>query len=504
MIFWPVEMHELKKFLPMAFMMFCILFNYTMLRGIKDSLVVSNIAAEVISYLKLWCVTPSAVIFMVIYIHLTNKLQAERIFYIITSSFLVFFALFTYVIYPNPEYFHPSVASIDSMVQSMPSMKWFILLYGKWSYAAFFVMSELWGSAVLTLLFWQFANQITKTSEAKRFYSFFGFFGNFSVIAAGALLEHFATTKTIIDSKAITSNVSNGVDSSILICNSLVIISGLVCMALYKWMNMYVLTDPAQYTPSSASVKKKVKMTLGESFKVIFTSRYLGYIAILVIAYGISINLIEGPWKAKIKELYPLQNDYSAFMGSYLKWVGIISLITMLVGSNILRLCNWLTAAVITPLMIMITGLGFFVLIIFPSELNEYILLFVSASPLLIAVNLGAIQNVLSKATKYSMFDSTKEMSYIPLDDDLKSKGKAAVDVVGGRLGKSGGALIQFVLIQSVQFFANPAPGEAFKMITPVLMVIFLVITGIWILDVYLLNRDYNKALLKREEEAKV
>lgn len=43
-----------------------------------------------------------------------------------------------------------------------------------------------------------------------------------------------------------------------------------------------------------------------------------------------------------------------------------------------------------------------------------------SRRTLMMAVWVGMVQNVLSKATKYALFDPTKEMAYIPLDKESK------------------------------------------------------------------------------------
>ena len=107
-------------------------------------------------------------------------------------------------------------------------------------------------------------------------------------------------------------------------------------------------------------------------------------------------------------------------------------------------------------------------------------------NPLMLAVYFGLMQNVFSKATKYSFFDPTKEMAYIPIDVELQTKGKAAVDVVAGRLSKSSGGLLQ-----STIFILFPA--ASFSEVAPYFMAVFLIICLIWIVDVKLLYSEYKK-----------
>ena len=69
---WPVHCYELKKLIPMVLLFFFILFNYTILRDTKDTLVVTAAkGSQVIPFLKLWAVLPCAILFMLIYAKLS-------------------------------------------------------------------------------------------------------------------------------------------------------------------------------------------------------------------------------------------------------------------------------------------------------------------------------------------------------------------------------------------------------------------------------------------------
>lgn len=478
-ILWPITWHENKKFLPMAAMMFFMLFNYSMLRSVKDGFVVTDIGAESISFLKTYVVFPSAIIAMIVYSKLCNVMSQQKVFYTISGFFVVYLAIFTFFIYPDPSLSHPNPELISRLSHEYPNFKWFIRIVGNWGSASFYTVSELWGSMMVSLLFWQFANHITKTEEAKRFYSMFGLLANFSLPLTSVVLA------TFLGENAVEYFTGLKFVPVLLIA----IANVLAIMALYWWINKNVLTDPTLYDPASVgggSKKKKVKLSLGESFKMIFSSKYLGFIALLVIAYGISLNLVEGVWKDRMSELYPTREAYTAYMGQFQGYMGAATILFMLIGSNILRSVRWSTAAVLTPLMTLITGLIFFAFIYFGKELEPYVLGIFACSPLVAALTVGTIQNVLSKATKYSLFDSTKEMSYIPLDTEMKTKGKAAVDVIGGRLGKSGGGFIQ-----STFFILMPSFG--FTEAVPYFAAFFFVIVLVWLYGVGGLSKEYNK-----------
>jgi len=493
-MFWPVHAFELKKLLPMFFMFFFISFNYTILRDTKDTLVVTapGSGAEAIPFLKLWGVVPFAILFMLIYSKLSNKLSKEKLFYVTILPFICFFGLFATVFYPLRDYLHPT-ATADWLQSVLPGgFKGFIACFRNWTYSLFYIMAELWGSVVLSLLFWGFANDITRVKEAKRFYSLFGIGANIALMASGP---------AIIAVSNIRAHLPANVDAwqvSLNYLMSMVVVAGVIIMAIYRWINKNVLTDERFYEPQEVKQKKsKPKMSMKESFRYLLSSKYILCIAMLVMAYGISINLVEVTWKGQLKLQYTNPNDYSTFMGYFSTVTGLVSTIMMLfIGGNVMRRFGWGVAAMITPVVLLVTGAGFFSFVLFKDNLGGFVAM-LGSSPLMLAVLFGAAQNIMSKSAKYSLFDPTKEMAYIPLDQEAKVKGKAAIDVVGARLGKSGGALINMVLITTVGF-ASMAPYIA---------AILMIVIGGWLFAVRSLNRQFTEATadmgLEEKKESK-
>mmetsp|Transcript_28418 Transcript_28418/g.45111 ORF Transcript_28418/g.45111 Transcript_28418/m.45111 type:complete len:703 (-) Transcript_28418:137-2245(-) len=458
---------ELKKMLPLSFMFFCILFTYTVLRDTKDVLVVTSGGAEVIPFLKTYLNLPAAIGVTVIYSSMLNYMPASRVFYVFVWFFTFFFGSFATLIYPNVGRLHP-IGFATGLAESMPSAFGpLISIFKFWTFGLFYTCAELWGSVVSSLLFWSFANSVCSVHEATRWYPLFGMLANVALIFSGLFVRRVS---------ALRSALPPGVDAwgySLKILMTAVVIGACTLMLTYRWMQRNVLTDPECVPPDMEKKKKKTKtrMKLGESVKYLASSSYIRNLAFLVIAYGTSMNIVEVTWKGKLKQAFPNPNDYSSFMGAFSSCTGVVTLTMMFVSRFIFSRFGWGVAALVTPTMIGLTGATFFSLILFPHVFAPLTGI-LGVSPLMLAVLVGAAQNIFSKACKYSLFDPCKETAYIPLDEEMRTKGKAAIDVIGNPLGKSGGAFIQQL---AIVVFGSLAAS------TPALGLVLASMIGLWI-----------------------
>ena len=460
--FWPIYPDEVKRFILLVMILLGALTSYTLLRNMKDAILINapGSGKDVLPIVKMLFVTPGSILFVILYAKLSNIFSREKLFSVVLFGFLGFFTLFSLVIYPMNEVFNMSFTTLEGLQKWAPSLKHFFPAIGYWTYTLFYVISELWGNVAVSILFWQFANQITPTLQAKRFYPVFSLFSNVGLLLAGSLLHKSKMLTTLFfgveypGHKAPVEILNKFlIKQTQFLCFS-AIFMGLVMYISYVWIDRSILKTEgyeADNKDSKGNKPKKPKLGIGDSFKILMKSSYLGYITILVLSFNIIINLVEISWKGVIKEYFGgNQAEYLSFVGNQYTYLGISTTFMILFCQNFTRIAGWRFTANIAPIVNLAMGGLFFAFLIYRSVMGDP----TDHTLLGVALYLGLAHNCLGKGTKYAFFDPTKEMAYIPLDEESKIKGKAAIDVIGGRAGKGGGSLINTI----VSSFSQGAP----------------------------------------------
>ena len=481
---WPIHGHEHKKLLPMLALFFLISFVYNLLRCMKVTLVVTpeGSGAEVIPFLKVWAVLPCAVFITYLYTKLSNHFNREQVFYTILGLFLGFFTLFLLVLYPNREALE--LTSVSNFLQNIlpEGCKGLIAIIRRWPLSLFYVLSELWSAVVLSMLFWGFANEITSVNEAKRFYAIFALGANFSGIFSGQSAQFL----TLQEYNPNLPFGSAAWEQSLALQLGVVLLLGLAIVALFHFVSR---SHHVKNSVQTVVTEEKVKFSLTECFSYLLKSRYMLYIAILVVAYNIVYNLADVLWTDQIKQRYPEAGDFNAYINEIASITGIFATLSGLVLSgNVIRRYGWTITALITPIIWLLTSVGFFSCLLFKDNMafSDILYAFFSMPVANLVLLFGSAQICLGRAAKYTVFDETKEIAFIPLPKDEQRKGKAVVDGIASRFGKSGGSItIQLLLI---------ACGELIFTI-PYIAIIFVIVISLWFVAVMRLGKLVSRSI---------
>ena len=465
----------LYKYLPSSLMLLLSAYIHNFLRGVKDSVLVPSLGAELISFIKFYGVFPSTLIFFICFTKLANMLSRDKLYYSITLFFCGFFMLYAFVLSPFQEYIQPDFSEAMLLY---PKFKYHLMMLQHWTTTLLYIMCELCGTVMLAFLFWQFTNELYTLKEAKKTYALFGVIGQVGIVLAG--LAQSGISEYLIKNAAPTMVW----ELTLKWMMSSVMLAGLGLITIYRWIYKNVFFDPILCTRKHTGTREKITLSVKESLKYICSSKYLWLIMMIVFSYGVAINLIESSWKYQLKQVYTTQSDYSSFMGKFTMYFGFFSIVTMFFGAYILHKFRWLIGALLTPLGAGITGAMFFISIIFQDSFEPF-LISLNSSVLMMSVMIGSIQLIFFKSLNYTFDVATREMAFMPLDRELRTKGKAAVDVIGNRGGKAFGAVTQQLMFQ----FISPSIGD----LTHEIFAFFSVIIITWLCCVFALSRRFIK-----------
>ncbi|MEN9343811.1 MAG: carrier protein 1 [Chlamydiota bacterium] len=478
-VFWPVHRFEVKKVLSMLLLLFLLCVTYGILRNLKDTIILTakNSGAEVIPFIKVWGMLPAVFIATWCYTRLRRYFSKHAVFYIVISSFLAYFLLFAFFLYPNSQGLH--LERLSQFLSSvLPSgFKGLIALLCNWTFSSFYVISELWAVVVLSVLYWGFANDFTPVHEAKRTYGILNIGSNLAPIMGGGLALVFGQT--------IALPFLTRVDEwSQTICQLILVVSvlGVSAMGIYFWITRRVLKEEGG--GSLGKQEKKPRLSLRESVRYILKSPYLVPLALIVIGYNISINFTDVLWKEQLKRFFSDPNQMLEHMNKITVGIGILATIGGVFFSFMVTRWGWTLVAMITPFVITLMAVGFFAFHFCPDALSAVSASFFGLTPFAMTVYCGSMQNCLSKASKYSVFDATKELAFLPLSPESKLKGKAAIDGLGSGLGKSGSSIMYQGFILSLGSVALSTPYIA--------GILFVVLTA-WIVSVLSLGRQFKQ-----------
>lgn len=440
------------RLVPMSLMFYFMAFANSIMDAVKDTLVVTAFGgAEQIPYLTVYAVLPTSLLFVSLFARLSSKFGREKLFYMAVTFFMCFFALFTGVLYPMRDVLHPYELAATLATTLPRGLAGGIAVFTNWTYSLFYVAGELWGDVVLSLLFWGLANEITRVSEAGIIYPLLGIGANVAQACSGLFMK-FVTTQWHPAGVAPEDMWA----AKLKLFMTVVMFCGASIMACHKYICDEARKDPnsammekqrdskTQSDADKAANKKTKKAGLLSSLMYVFESPEVACLAVMAVAQGLSSIIFQVAWKTQLRIYRPDPTSYAAYMGDVQTYSGMVTGIFMVAAPFLFKNLGWKGTLSVTPKTVIALGWVFFGTSIYALRHGQ---LAQSSAILPWLVLGGAVIYIVERAAKFSLFKPAEEMVYITLDEDSRTKGKAAVDVLGAQIGKTGGSFMQQGLI---------------------------------------------------------
>jgi ATP:ADP antiporter, AAA family len=437
---------ELKKFLMLAGIFFCIIGVYWSLRPIKDSVFVTLVGIDLLPWAKVFsiiCMLP----LIISYTKLIDIYPRHKVFYLVVSVYGVFGLLFAYFL------MHPEYGLSNTHANPVRIIGWLWYAY-----------VESFGSLIVAL-FWVITTDTSLPEAAKRGFPLIALFGQTGNIVGPMFLQAqrlgFGTSAPVIG-----------------ICAVLMFV---ICLLMWIFMRV---TPPAQLRGYVAheileepGAFKKEKQAVGflDGLKLIFSRGYLFGIFLITAAYEVIVTIFDYQLKSMGRAVYGDESSYAAFLAHYSSLTGVVAVGCILFGINsIQRRLGMKISLLLVPCLVVIAVLT------------------LKFHPILSVVFWIV---VLSKGVNYALNQPTIKQLYIPTTKEARYKSQGWIDMFGSRAAKSCGSVIN--MTRAV--FKSNLGIAGLDVFLTFSSLISLGIIGGWLFVAVFVAKEYNAAIKEKK-----
>jgi AAA family ATP:ADP antiporter len=151
--FLDIQQHELKVVLPLSLMLFLVCCSCTLLRNMKNIMILEIGSAELMSYLKSFGALPLGISFTLVYSFGLSKFSKQTVFYSSCSFFIAIFSI-VMILYPLRDKIQPERGSLEAIYPS--SLRPIATAFENWIIVIIFLTGELYGTIMISVLTWGF------------------------------------------------------------------------------------------------------------------------------------------------------------------------------------------------------------------------------------------------------------------------------------------------------------------------------------------------------------
>lgn len=433
---------ELKKFLMLAGIFFCIIGVYWALRPIKDSVFVTMVGIDLLPWAKVFSITFMLPL-IILYTKLIDIYPRHKVFYLIVGVYGVIGLVFSYFL------MHP----VYGLSNTQPH-PWRIIGWLWYAYA------ESFGS-LLVALFWVITTDTSLPESAKRGFPIIALFGQSGNIVGPLVLQArglgFSTSAPVVG-----------------ICAVLMFgIGGLMWIFMRvtpkEELQGYVAREAKQQDVEKIGDKPAVGFLDG--LKLIFSNGYLFGIFLITGAYEVIVTIFDYQLKSMGRVVYGEESTYAAFLAQYSSLTGVVAVTCIALGiNNIQRRLGMKVSLVLVPCLV---ATAVFTLKFYP------------------VLNVVFWIVVLSKGVNYALNQPTIKQLYIPTTKEARYKSQGWIDMFGSRAAKSGGSFINMTRAMFKSRFGI-AGVDIFLTFTTLAS---LGIIGAWLFVAVYVAKKYNAAI---------